>query len=108
MLETITSVILTFNEAANISRTLERLSWGRNIVVVDSERILALDADHVVTDELIEEIGGLCPQKNICGYRVQFIYCVPGQKLRGSLYPPLISLYRRGHADYVQQGHTQR
>jgi len=149
LLETITPVILTFNEAANISRTLERLSWARKIIVldsgsldgtrgivesysnthlfqrkfdshskqwnfaisntgIDSEWILALDADHVLTDELTGEIAGLRPQDNICGYRVQFIYCVQGQRLRGSLYPPLISLYRRGHADYVQQGHTQR
>ena len=32
----ITPVILTFNEAPNIARTLERLSWAREVVVVDS------------------------------------------------------------------------
>ena len=36
MLDNITPVLLTFNEAANISRTLECLSWARDIVVVDS------------------------------------------------------------------------
>ena len=36
MLADITPVILTFNEAANIGRTLERLTWARDIVVVDS------------------------------------------------------------------------
>lgn len=36
VLADITPVILTFNEAANISRTLERLTWARDIVVVDS------------------------------------------------------------------------
>ena len=36
MLEDITPVILTFNEEANIGRTLERLNWARDIVVVDS------------------------------------------------------------------------
>jgi glycosyltransferase involved in cell wall biosynthesis len=36
MLEQITPLILTYNEAANIGRTLERLSWARDIVVVDS------------------------------------------------------------------------
>ena len=30
--------ILTFNEEANISRTLSRLRWARRIVVVDSYR----------------------------------------------------------------------
>jgi glycosyltransferase involved in cell wall biosynthesis len=36
MLDQITPVILTYNEAPNIGRTLERLTWARDIVVVDS------------------------------------------------------------------------
>jgi glycosyltransferase involved in cell wall biosynthesis len=32
----ITPLILTFNEAPNLRRTLERLTWAREIVVVDS------------------------------------------------------------------------
>jgi glycosyltransferase involved in cell wall biosynthesis len=32
----ITPVILTFNEAANIGRSLERLTWAREVVMVDS------------------------------------------------------------------------
>jgi glycosyltransferase involved in cell wall biosynthesis len=36
MLEQITPLILTYNEAPNIGRTLEALAWARDIVVVDS------------------------------------------------------------------------
>lgn len=36
MLENITPLILTYNEAQNIGRTLEQLRWARDIVVVDS------------------------------------------------------------------------
>ena len=36
MLEQITPLILTYNEAPNIGRTLERLRWARDIVVLDS------------------------------------------------------------------------
>lgn len=36
MLDQITPVILTYNEAPNIGRTLERLAWAREVVVVDS------------------------------------------------------------------------
>jgi glycosyltransferase involved in cell wall biosynthesis len=36
VLEKITPVILTFNEEPNIERTLDRLKWARDIVVVDS------------------------------------------------------------------------
>lgn len=36
MLEQITPLILTYNEAPNIGRTLERLNWAARIVVIDS------------------------------------------------------------------------
>jgi glycosyltransferase involved in cell wall biosynthesis len=36
MLSQITPLILTYNEAPNIGRTLEKLRWARDIVVVDS------------------------------------------------------------------------
>ena len=36
MIEDITPLVITYNEAANIGRTLDRLDWARRIVVVDS------------------------------------------------------------------------
>ncbi len=36
MLEKITPLILTFNEAPNINRTLQQLSWAHQIVIIDS------------------------------------------------------------------------
>src|SRR6267154_1273433 len=36
MLDQITPLILTYNEAPNIGRTVAKLSWARDIVVVDS------------------------------------------------------------------------
>jgi glycosyltransferase involved in cell wall biosynthesis len=36
MLEQITPLVLTYNEAPNIGRTLERLRWARDVVVLDS------------------------------------------------------------------------
>ena len=149
MLEQITPIILTYNEAPNIERTLEQLRWARDIVVVDSfsddetrikigkfpqarifqrrfdshekqwnfalnetgidsEWALALDADYVLTGELVRELRSLKPAANINGYRAQFIYCVHGHRLRSSAYPPVIALYRRAGAFYRQDGHTQR
>jgi len=40
----ITPVILTFNEAPNIARTLQRLTWAKDIVVVDSGSTDGTDA----------------------------------------------------------------
>ena len=102
MTSAITPLVLTFNEAPNIARTLSRLSWAKDIVVVDScstdgtreiaaahpgvrvfqhaftthaeqwnfglqetgiatEWVLALDADFVLSDELIGELGAMAP-----------------------------------------------
>jgi glycosyltransferase involved in cell wall biosynthesis len=36
MIEEITPVIITYNEAPNIARTLDRLVWARRVVVIDS------------------------------------------------------------------------
>jgi glycosyltransferase involved in cell wall biosynthesis len=36
MIDDITPLVITYNEAANIARTLDRLKWARRIVVIDS------------------------------------------------------------------------
>lgn len=149
MLDSITPLILTFNEAPNIERTLSRLRWAKDIVIVDSyssdktlelakkipqvrtfqnkfvthagqwnfglketgistEWVLALDADYVLSDEIIEELRTLNPVEDIDGFRAGFKYCIEGKPLRGSAYPPVIILYRREKAAYEQDGHTQR
>src|SRR5215216_3010517 len=149
MLDQITPLILTYNEAPNIARSLAGLSWAKEIVAVDSfsddqtveiarsfprvrvvQRafdchrnqwefglketgiptpwVLALDADYVVTDELVAELENLQPDHRTTGYRASFIYCINGKKLRSGIYPPVTVLYRREAASYVQDGHTQR
>lgn len=143
----ITPLILTYNEAPNIERTLNRLRWARQIVVIDSfstdetlellkgypqvrvyqrvfdtaanqdnygldqvttEWVLSLDADYVLTDELVEELRRLAPTSSVNGYWARFRYCVFGKPLRGTLYPPRMVLYRREKARYEDDGHTQR
>jgi glycosyltransferase involved in cell wall biosynthesis len=145
----ITAVILTFNEAPNIARTLSRLTWATDIVVVDSgssddtvalaaghprvrvftrpftthaeqwnfavhetgiatEWVLALDADFVLSDSVIAELAALVPPDHVHGYWALFDYCIDGRALRGAAYPPVVVLYRRTRARYLQDGHTQR
>ena len=149
MLHQITPLILTYNEAPNIARTLAPLNWAREVVVVDSfsdddtveiaasfanvrviQRrfdshrnqwefglretgistpwVLALDADYVVSADLVAELEQLQPDDQTLGYRANFIYCINGKELRSGIYPPVTVLYRREAASYVQDGHTQR
>ena len=149
MLAEVTPLILTFNEAPNIGRTLERLSWAKDLVVVDSfstdetvaiigrfsnarlfqrkfdthanqwnfglketgigtEWVLALDADYIISEDLMREIRSLTPQATVAGYRASFKYCIAGQPLRATVYTPVTVLFLREGATYAQDGHTQR
>ena len=147
MLSVITPLVLTYNEAPNIRRTLEKLGWAQNILVLDSfstdetieivrsfpqtrlmqrpfdsfaqqcnfglaqittEWVLSLDADYVLSDELIDEIGILKPASSVTGYTARFKYSVYGHSLRGSLYPPRAVLFRKDRCQYVQDGHAHR
>jgi glycosyltransferase involved in cell wall biosynthesis len=146
MLEEVTPLILTFNESANIDRTIQRLTWAKRIVVIDSystdrtlevlqsypqvqifqrefdthanqwnyglqqvktEWVLSLDADYVLTNELIAEIEALPNDSLVDGYFAKFKYCVFGKPLRGTLLPPRAVLFRKEKAVYVDDGHTQ-
>jgi glycosyltransferase involved in cell wall biosynthesis len=145
LLELVTPLIITFNEAPNLERTLRQLTWARRIVVVDSfstdetfdmlraypqaeiyqrafdsfarqcnfglgkvdtEWVLSIDADYVVTDELIEEIKSLPACTEADGFAARFKYCVWGRPLRGTLYPPRTVLYRTAVATYDDDGHA--
>lgn len=149
MLDQITPLILTHNEAPNIGRTLAELSWASDIVVIDSfsddetldivstfpqvrvyqrafdshenqwnfalketgiesEWVLALDADYVITKDFLTELKTLRASPDIKGYRAKFIYCINGKRLTSGIYPPVTVLYRRGDAAYLQDGHTQK
>lgn len=149
LLEQITVLILTYNEAENIGRTLDALASFPSLVVLDSGStdgtqdivagyrnarlairrfdshasqwnygltscgvfspwILALDADYVLPASLVHEIAQLTPGNLQSGYRIGFRYCVFGRPLSATLYPPIVALYRRERAYYVQEGHTQR
>jgi glycosyltransferase involved in cell wall biosynthesis len=147
MLEQITPMVITYNEAPNIARVLERLNWATRILVVDSGSsdatleiiarypqaevvtrrfdtfaaqcnfglalietpfVLSLDADYVLSEPLIAEIAATRPAPAVSGYRTMFHYCVYGHRLKGTLYPPRVTLYRPERAEYADIGHGHR
>jgi len=117
MLKQITPLILTYNEAPNIARTLDSLRWAREVVVVDSfstddtaqiaasfpnvrlvqrtfdchrnqwqfglketgidtQWVLALDADYLINADLVSELRNLQPTEETAGERARCIYCI--------------------------------
>lgn len=75
---------------------------------VKTKWVLSLDADYVLSDELIVELTSLELNTGTNGYRTRFVYCVHGRPLRGSLYPPRTVMYRRDRAIYHNEGHGHR
>ena len=75
---------------------------------IESAWVLSLDADYELSDELLDELRTLVPEKSIAGYRARFVYYIHGRPLRGTLYPPRIILYRRDRGCYRQEGHAHR
>lgn len=75
---------------------------------ITSDWILALDADYVIPEEAIQEIKALKPDGPFGGYTASFRYCVWGKPLRGTLYPPVTTLFLRAKGSYYQDGHTHR
>ncbi|MBG9389056.1 glycosyltransferase family 2 protein [Caenimonas aquaedulcis] len=142
-------LVLTWNEEANLARTLDALQRFPRVLVLDSGStdatreiaarypnvrvatrafdthaaqwnhglrdggiaaawVLSLDADYVLPEALVDEIDALEPPPAVTAYRASFRYCIAGEPLSGSLYPPVKVLFRREGASYVQEGHTQR
>lgn len=75
---------------------------------IDSEWVLSLDADYVLSDGLVSELAGLRPSGDVHGFWASFVYKIFGQALRASVYPKRAVLYRKASATYVDEGHTQR
>src|SRR5438552_11299462 len=82
--------------------------WNAGLDRIDTEWVLTLDADYVLTAELQEEIKNLEPASDLAVYWGEFDYCIFGRPLRASIYPPRVVLFRTKRARYVDEGHTQQ
>jgi glycosyltransferase involved in cell wall biosynthesis len=75
---------------------------------IKSEWVLSIDADYVLSQELIDEIAAIPDGDDFAGYLVPFKYCVYGKPLRGTLYPARQVLYRTSKGVYENDGHAHR
>lgn len=81
--------------------------WNYGLEQVQSPWVFSLDADYIMTDELISEIETLPVDIDIDGYFARFKYCVYGKPLRSTILPPRQVLFRKNKATYIDDGHTQ-
>ena len=81
--------------------------WNFGLSKVETEWVLSLDADYVITDELQQEMLDAIMNPGYPGYYIPFKYLVFGKALGASILPPRLALFKRSSATYVQDGHTQ-
>lgn len=143
------ALILTKDEAPNIGRTLDKLTWLEKVWVLDSyssdstieilrlypnieiryrvfdtfaaqcnfglsliesEWVLSLDADYVLTDEFINETRSFLLQddQSKVAYFTRFKFLVFGKPLTRDNTTPRAVLFRREHGSYFDDGHAHR
>ncbi len=146
-LTTITPLILTYNEEPNIDRTLSKLTWAKEVIIIDSfstdktleilksyknvtvfQRkfdsfaqqcnyglslinntwVLSLDADYILSEDLINQLRIFQPNFETKGYSISLIYSVFGKPLRGTILPPRICFYQKKIAHYQDDGHAHK
>lgn len=75
---------------------------------IKTEWVLSLDADYVLSQELVAELHSLPEFLPKDAYFAKFKYYVFGKPLRGTLLPPRKVLYRKDKAHYIEDGHAHR
>ena len=100
----------SFPNVQVVQRVFDTYANQRNAGLdrIDTEWVLTLDADYVLTAELQEEIKKLEPASELAVYWAEFDYCIFGRPLRASIYPPRVAIFRTKRARYVDEGHSEQ
>jgi glycosyltransferase involved in cell wall biosynthesis len=75
------------------------------IAHADTEYVLPLDADMMVSPALLDEIDGPFLGGGYAGGLLRFDYRIVGRSLLGSLYPAQYRIFRRSAGTVIQVGH---
>lgn len=81
--------------------------WNAGVDLVQTPWVLSLDADYVLSEQFSAALDVVGAGDFDAAF-ARFRYCIAGQPLRASLYPPRAVLFRRDRCRYEPDGHTQR
>jgi glycosyltransferase involved in cell wall biosynthesis len=82
--------------------------FGLTSAGIDTDHVLALDADMAVPGALVDEIEERYLPGGFAGALVPFEYRIFGRALMGSLLGPQLRLFRRAAVRVVQDGHGHK
>ncbi len=81
--------------------------YGIHETGIETEYVLALDADFNVPDSFAKELEREFESGKWAGGLVSFDYCYYGRPLPGSLLPSQVRVFKLAAINIVQPGHTQ-
>jgi len=82
--------------------------YGIHATGISTDYVLALDADMVVSKDLVTEIETQFVTGKFAGGLLSFKYCITGRPLAGSLCPAQMRLFARDEVQVLQAGHGHK
>ena len=103
-------IVATYDNAEVIQRPFDTFAGQCNFGLskINTEWVLSLDADYILSDDLVKKIPSLLATSEADGFHITLKYCVFGKALRGTILPPRTVLYRKAKATYFDDGHAHR
>ncbi|MFN0088486.1 MAG: glycosyltransferase [Blastocatellia bacterium] len=81
--------------------------YGIRNTGIETAFVLALDADMSVPAAFVKEIEGGFLRGDYFGGMTPFEYHMFAERMKGSIYPAQLRVFRRDRVEVAQQGHTQ-
>lgn len=82
--------------------------WNYGLSLCETEWVLSLDADYILSEEFCNEIRQNISSKSVSAFLANFEFCVFGKPLRGNNTTPRPVLFKKKNCTYFDDGHTQR
>lgn len=82
--------------------------WNYGLSLCNSEWVLSLDADYILTPQFINEVYDFLKSANFSAFDAAFEFCVFGNPLLKNNTTPRPVLFKKSLCSYFDDGHTQR
>lgn len=82
--------------------------WNHGLSLVESEWVLTLDADYILTPEFVAETRKFIRDNNRVAFNTKFRFAVFGKPLTKNNTTPRPVLFKKSCCSYFDDGHTQR
>lgn len=82
--------------------------WNYGLSVCNSEWILSLDADYILTPRFVDEAEMLIKPGNYVAFNAAFEFCIFGRPVGKNNTTPRPVLFKKACCSYYDEGHTQR